>query len=74
MKERPPLTGDMLVEDLVEYYPELIGPLTHRGIVCMVCGEAYWGTLRDLARTKGVGDVDELIRELTDLLTCRSGS
>lgn len=72
VKERPPLTGDILVEDLVEHYPELIGHLTQRGIICMVCGEAYWGTLGELARTKGVGDVDGLIRELTDLLTSRS--
>ena len=68
VKERPPLNGDILVEDLVEHYPELIGPLTHRGVVCMVCGEAYWGTLGELARTRGVEDLDGLLKEIKELL------
>ena len=61
---RPPLTGDILVEDIVDHYPELIGPLAHRGVVCMVCGEAYWGTLEELAASKGIEDIDGLIKDL----------
>ncbi|MFO7769154.1 MAG: DUF1858 domain-containing protein [bacterium] len=61
---RPPLTGDILVEDLVDHYPELIGPLAHRGVVCMVCGEAYWGTLEELARSKGIADIRGLVKDL----------
>lgn len=60
----PPISEDILVEDLVEHYPDLIGPLAHRGVVCMVCGEAYWGTLGELARSKGIQDVAGLIRDL----------
>lgn len=64
MENRPPLTKDILVEDLVVAYPELIGPLSRKGVVCMVCGEAYWGTLEELARSKGIEDADQLIKEL----------
>lgn len=63
-RSRPPLSGDLLVEDLVAEYPELIGPLANRGVVCMVCGEAYWGTLAELASAKGISDVPGLIRDL----------
>ncbi len=63
-KSRPRLSGDLLVEDLVADYPELIGPLANRGVVCMVCGEAYWGTLAELATAKGISDISGLIRDL----------
>lgn len=69
MGKRPPLTKDILVEDLVEAYPELIGPLLHEGVVCMVCGESYWGTLEELAQSKGIADTDELIASLQEKVT-----
>jgi hypothetical protein len=62
---RPPLRGDLLVEDLVAAYPELIGPLANRGVVCLVCGEPYWGTLEELAAAKGITDIAGLLRDLT---------
>ena len=43
----PRLSPGILVEDLVAAYPALIGPLLRRGVVCIVCGEPYWGTLGD---------------------------
>jgi hypothetical protein len=55
----------MLVEDLVATYPELIGPLANRGVVCLVCGEPYWGTLEELAAAKGITDMKKLLRDLT---------
>ncbi len=66
--EKPPLTKDMLVEDLVQFYPQLIGPLAHKRVVCMICGEAYWGTLEELARNKGIEDIDALVAELSELI------
>jgi hypothetical protein len=62
------LDKDILVEDLVAVYPELIGPLMRKGVVCMVCGEAYWGTLEELAASKGVEDVEGLIDDLKESL------
>ncbi len=64
MNNRPPLREDIFVEDLVEAYPELIGPLAFKGIVCIVCGEAYWGTLKELAASKGITDMEALIKDL----------
>jgi len=63
MDNQPPLSADILVEDLVEAYPELIGPLAFRGVVCIVCGEAYWGTLGELAASKGSPDMAALIKD-----------
>ena len=68
MSNRPPLSADTLVEDLVEAYPELIGPLISRGVVCIVCGEAYWGTLGELAASKGITDMDALIKDLETIV------
>ncbi len=65
---KPPLTKDILVEDLVQHYPDLIGPLAHKRVVCMICGEAYWGTLEQLARSKGIEDIDGLVAELSELI------
>jgi hypothetical protein len=48
--------GDISVEELVAQYPEAAGFLADRGVVCIVCGEPYWGTLRDLMAAKGMGD------------------
>jgi hypothetical protein len=57
--------ADMHVEDLVAGYPKAIGFLAERGVVCIRCGEPYWGTLRELATTKGLGDqVDEIVQDL----------
>ena len=61
---RPRLSAEILVEDLVAAYPKLIGPLLRRGVVCMVCGEPYWGTLEELARSKGIEDIEGLLHDL----------
>jgi hypothetical protein len=52
---------DINVEALVEAHPEAIGFLAERGIVCIRCGEPYWGTLRELAAGKGLDAQIELI-------------
>jgi hypothetical protein len=52
---------DINVEALVEEHPEAIGFLADRGIVCIQCGEPYWGTLRELAASKGLAPQIELI-------------
>ncbi len=59
------LSADMSVEELVAEYPEAAGFLADRGIVCIRCGEPYWGTLRELARIKNLdGQIDEIVQEL----------
>ncbi len=56
------------IEDLVEKYPAAVKFLSKRGIVCIVCGEPAWGTLEEMARKKGVEDVEKLAVELSDFL------
>jgi len=59
------INADLHVEDLVDEYPGAVGFLAERGVVCIRCGEPYWGTLRELAAAKGLGDrIDEIVQEL----------
>jgi hypothetical protein len=63
------LNADVSVEELVETHPKAIGFLAARGIVCIRCGEPYWGTLRDLAATKGLdGQIDAIVDDLKQVL------
>ncbi len=63
------LTADMTVEELVERYPLAAGFLADRGIVCIKCGEPYWGTLRELAAQKGLlGQIDAIVDDLVTYL------
>ena len=59
---------DMLIEDLVREYPQLIGPLKEKGIVCLACGEPVWGTLAEQAEEKGIENIDEIVAEMNALL------
>ena len=51
------------VEELVEKYPELVGFLLDRGIVCVKCGEPFWGPLGDLISNKGK-DIEAVLAEI----------
>jgi hypothetical protein len=63
------INADVHVEDLVDEYPRAVGFLAERGVVCIRCGEPYWGTLRELAATKGLGDrIDEIVQDLQHYL------
>lgn len=57
------ITADIHVDDLLEKHPELAAFLSRRGIVCIQCGEVFWGTLRELIESKGL-DVDGLVAEI----------
>lgn len=57
--------ADMTVEALIDADPRIAGKLADRGIVCIRCGEPYWGTLRELAAGKGLSDqIDAIVAEL----------
>jgi hypothetical protein len=59
------LSADSDVETLVTEHPKAAGFLAERGIVCIRCGEPYWGTLRELAAAKNRADqIDEIVAEL----------
>ncbi len=48
------ITVDTTVEKLLELYPRAAAFLQEQGIVCFVCGEPAWGTLRELIEGKGL--------------------
>ena len=60
---------EMLIEDLVQEYPQLIGPLKTEGIVCLACGEPLWGTLEEQAKEKGLENIDAIIQRMNKLLS-----
>lgn len=63
-----PITSDMLIEDIVEQFPETIGPMQEMGVQCILCGEPVWGTLEEKVRDKGLSNLDEILNRLNDLV------
>lgn len=61
------LSPEITIEELVEKYPELVKPLSKEGVVCLVCGEPAWGTLREKVEEKGL-DVGEVMLKLEQYL------
>lgn len=63
-----PVTPDMPVEELVDAYPAAIRFLAERNILCVVCGEAFWGTLGQLIDQKQPGTAEAIVAELNAYL------
>lgn len=63
------ITGKTTVEEIIEIKPQSVTFLAEKGIRCIVCGEAIWGTIADIAESKGWTnkDIDILIKELNSL-------
>lgn len=59
------------VEELVAQHPDAIGFLMERGVVCLVCGEAFWGSLGELMARKRVPDPEALLEDLRAFLRTR---
>ncbi|MDD2197402.1 MAG: hypothetical protein PHE03_04675 [Bacteroidales bacterium] len=57
---------NITIDELVEKVPNSVTFLREKGLVCIQCGEAIWGTLEDLAKSKGFSD-EEIADILTDL-------
>jgi hypothetical protein len=62
------ITADTRVEDIVQKYPLAVGWLVQHGIVCMACGEPFWGTILELIEKKGIKNPDKLVRDLNKYL------
>jgi hybrid cluster-associated redox disulfide protein len=63
MKIRP----ETPIEEIVARYPELVSVLMDYGIVCVVCGEPIWGTLEEVATSRGV-DLGPLLSRLNEIV------
>jgi methionine synthase II (cobalamin-independent) len=64
------ITKNITVEDLVEKIPNSASFLRTKGLVCIQCGEPIWGTLEELAKSKGFSDkeISEMILDLNTML------
>ncbi len=58
------------VEVLVTAHPAAIGFLAQRGVLCVVCGEPFWGTLGELIAQRGLDTVQsqKMVTELSAFL------
>jgi predicted DNA-binding ribbon-helix-helix protein len=66
------IRADEHVDDLVQRFPELSAFLRRRGVICVQCGEVFWGTLSELIESKGL-DTSEIVREINDEFHPASG-
>lgn len=63
---KPIITKDIEIEDLVRNYPFSIKFLAEKGIKCIACGEPVWGTLEEAASEKGFkgNEIIIIVKEL----------
>ncbi len=66
--KKPKITLETSVEELVEEHPESVGFLAERGVICITCGEVFWGTLGELMETKLIADPQAVLDELNEHL------
>lgn len=60
------ITKDITIEELIDRVPDSVTFLREKGLVCILCGEPVWGTLEELAKSKGFADeqIDEIVTQL----------
>lgn len=59
------ITKDMLIEDLLDEYPQAVQIFLRMGLPCLVCGEPFWGTIEQLAE-KYDTDPERLLQRLNE--------
>jgi|GEM_PF-657456 len=63
-----PILADTPVEELVAAHPRAIRFLAEREILCVVCGEPFWGTLGELIGQREDLDAGQILAELNAYL------
>ncbi len=66
--DKPGITEDILIEDLVNAYPESVSILMEYDVQCIACGEPVWGTLGEKIQSKNL-DPEPVMRALHQLET-----
>ncbi len=63
------ITKQISIEELVEKIPASVAFLREKGLVCILCGEPVWGTLEQLAKSKGFTDeqIETVVEEVNRL-------
>lgn len=59
------ITAQTHIDRILSKYPSLSRTFIEFGLLCLVCGEPFWGTIEDLARQHDV-DVGKLINVLNE--------
>jgi hypothetical protein len=64
----------IVIEELLELFPDSLNFLADKGIRCVICGEPIWGTLEEAAKEKGFTDqdIDRLAEEINSLYLASS--
>ncbi len=64
---------EILIEDLVNLYPESVKYLMDKGIKCIACGEPIWGSLEEAAKEKGFSDreIHTFVKDLNAMHTSK---
>ncbi|MEO0096033.1 MAG: disulfide oxidoreductase [candidate division WOR-3 bacterium] len=59
------ITKDTLIEEILGKSPEKARIFVEMGAPCLVCGEPFWGTVKELCEKYQV-DVDILLKRLNE--------
>jgi len=59
------ITKDSPVEEVLREYPSLSKTFIKIGLPCQVCGQAFWGTIEELAQQNNV-DPENLVKKLNE--------
>jgi len=64
------ITKEMWVEEILEKYPAIQEFLSKKNIVCVMCGEPVWGSLKELMQDKDFSDeeINTIIKELNKFI------
>ncbi|UCF69672.1 MAG: hypothetical protein JSW49_05540 [candidate division WOR-3 bacterium] len=68
------VTAEMPVDTILEKEPRLARLFIDAGLPCIVCGEPFWGTVRELCDQRGVNctELVELLNKETDEINEKS--
>lgn len=56
MQNKPVITKEILIEELINNYSFSVRFLMEKDIRCIRCGEPIWGTLEEAAKEKNFDD------------------
>ena len=65
------ITKDMLIEEVVQRFPETVEVFHQYGVGCVGCSAAQYDNVEQGAVLHGV-DVEQLVKELNACLTARA--
>lgn len=62
-KQKEQITKNMLIGEVLNKHPELVGTFLENGMQCIGCSVATWETIEQAAAGHGI-DADQLVKAL----------